>query len=246
MRRIALTTLVALVVGLTVTVTASPAAACTCMFEGDEVSLGEYDAVFFGSILEIRADADTDVWLVEVDSILKGEPASLTTIETTTSTSACGIELASDQPAVFFVDDNFRLPSGEYVASLCSPTRILDADDVVLADLPRVEPAEADPSIRTAFDSGAVEAPDEVEVVDELPAEEAPVIDDEVEVVSERDQAELAAAAEQAAQDEAALAAGAGLDDGPGDTNRTGQVVVFGLVLGGLVGLGIVLRRRVD
>ncbi|MEM8705852.1 MAG: hypothetical protein AAGE98_05300 [Actinomycetota bacterium] len=241
MRRFALAPLPAIVVGLTVGLTASPASACSCMFEGDEVSLGEYDAVFFGAIVDIREDADSDVWLVRVDSIVKGEPASFTTIETSTSTASCGIEMPVDESAVFFVDDNFRLPSGEYVASLCSPTRTVSATDQVLADREARLPAEADPSVLSAFETGVVDAPDEVEEPSDLPAEEE-VLEPDEESTSDRDRAELEAAADPPA--DAVLVGGPGVDAEPNETNRAAQVLVIGLVVVGAAVLGFELRRR--
>lgn len=241
MRRTAVTSLVALVMGLTVTLTAAPASACTCMFDADEVAIDDYDVVFFGAIVDEREDADTDVWLVRVDGVVKGDPASFVTVETARGTAECGIEIPADENAVFFVNDNLRFPSGEYAASLCSPTRTITATDTVLADRPVTTPSEADPEIFSAFEAVVVDAPDAVEEVSDVPAEEEPVIDDDVEVVSERDQAELAAAGQETE--------GAVLLDGPGITDGEDGLDTTAIVVGALIGVAAVvglleLRRR--
>ena len=102
-------------------------------------------------------------------------------------------------------------------------------------------PPEADPAVLSAFESGVVDAPDEVEEVSDVPAEEEPVVDDDVEVVSERDQAELAAAGQETE--------GAVLIDGPGVTDGRDGLDVATAVIGALIGVaaavGVVeLRRR--
>ena len=240
MRRTAVTSLVALVMGLTVTLTAAPASACTCMFDADDVAIDDYDAVFFGAIVDEREDADTDVWLVRVDGVVKGDPASFVTVETARDSGLCGLELPAERDAVFFVNDNLRFPSGEYAASLCSPTRTI-VPDTVLTDRPVTAPREADPEIFSAFDMGVVDPPDAVEEVSDLPAEEEPAVEDDVEVISERDQAELAAAGQETE--------GAVLLDGPGVTDGEDGLDTTAVVVGVLIGLAAVigvleLRRR--
>ena len=238
MRRTAVTSLIALIVGLTVTLTATPASACTCMFDADSVAIDDYDVVFFGAIVDEREDADSDVWLVQVDGVVKGDPASFTTVETARDSGLCGLELPADKDVVFFANDNLRFPSGEYTTSLCSPTRTI-VPGTVLTDRPVTAPREADPEIFSAFDMGAVDAPDEVEEVSDVPAEEAPAADDDV--VSERDQAELAAAGQEAE--------GAVLLDGPGITDGDDGLDTTAIVVGVLIGVAAVvvlleLRRR--
>ena len=70
MRRLALLALSTLVGTSALVLTAGPAAACSCAAVSDDDALEFADAVFFGQVLEIREDADTHVWLVEVDTVV--------------------------------------------------------------------------------------------------------------------------------------------------------------------------------
>lgn len=261
MRSTAFVTLVALVLSLTVALTASPAGACTCMFDADEDVLDIYDAVFFGSVIDSRDDAATSLWLVEVDSIVQGQPPALTTIES--STTHCGIDTPQGDVVVFFVNDNFRFPNGEYETSLCSPTRNVADPATILTSLPRSTPTDAGDGALARFESAPAVTEAEVEVVESAAADEPLIVaepEPDFEVVEPTGDAdegdEPAEPAEVAALEEADVVDGPAGDEElaapaspaaetPDDGGSTGtQVALVAIVLVAGAGGAVALRRR--
>ena len=117
MRITRLLTLFTLIVGLTVGLSASPAAACSCMEPSDEQSFEFADAVFTGQIVEIREVAGEHVFIVDVDAVWKGDVDRWQTVTTALDGAACGIMLPSRRPSSCSATKN---PAPTPTASACA------------------------------------------------------------------------------------------------------------------------------
>ena len=133
MRIIRLVTLFALVTGLAVGLTTSPAAACSCMEPSDEQSFELADAVFTGTIVEIIDDANAYIFVVEVDQVFKGEVTEWQRTTTAYDGAGCGILLPTDTPVVLFGSQSDH--EDLYSVGLCDPNRALTESDALFPDV---------------------------------------------------------------------------------------------------------------
>jgi hypothetical protein len=130
-------TLGVLAVGLFVLGRAAPAAACSCAARSDEEAFASADAVFTGTLVEIRtpageqwSSADPERFVFDVDEVLKGEVFARQSVVTAREGASCGLEIGGPGPFVVFArtaSDGVTSGAvdGELYSNLCSGTRLL-------------------------------------------------------------------------------------------------------------------------
>lgn len=182
MRIARLITLFALITGVVVGLSASPAAACSCMEPSDEQSFEFADAVFTGTIVEIIDDANAYIFIVDVDQVFKGDVTEWQRTTTAYDGAACGILLPTDTPVVLFGSKSDH--DDLYSVGLCDPNRVLTESEVLF---PGLEPHA--PSPGGWGPDELADAPEPIEEAAAPPDEE--LVDETESPLSERDQAEL-------------------------------------------------------
>lgn len=190
MRIIGLVTAFTLAAGLTLGLSVTPAAACSCIEPNDDQSFDFADAVFTGEVMEIREDADNLVFFVRVDEVFKGEVTEWQRLTSPLQSSECGIVLPTDTLVVVF---GYRsLESDHYSVGLCDPNRAIDATDELFPGIVSYPPGAGGqpPDSFTPDD-----APEPIEDDAPVPADEE-VVDESASPLSEQDQAEMEAQAE--------------------------------------------------
>lgn len=132
-RSIATASLFALIAGLTLVFTASPAGACSCATADNPTAFADADAVFVGTPTEIfdaRGGPSTnpEVVIIEVDEVYKGDVIEQQGVVTRALGASCGYEFEVGVPVVVFgsLDRPFDdMEDGFYGVELCDGTRPL-------------------------------------------------------------------------------------------------------------------------
>lgn len=123
------------VAAATLAAASGTACACSCVGLTDEEALRQSQAVFVGTLREVRrptvmlsSDAQSR-FLFEVEAVYKGDVHTVQSIVTPSDGGACGLELDVGRRALVFAtgSDSSAAEVGEYHASLCGGTRSLAA-----------------------------------------------------------------------------------------------------------------------
>ncbi len=101
----------------------APTYACSCVGGDTEDFVGWSDVVFTGTVIErvaASADATGSVrYVVDVDTVMKGEVDRIESVDTGAQESACGLpSLEEDERYVFYATED----DGDLFTGLCSGT----------------------------------------------------------------------------------------------------------------------------
>lgn len=117
------------------TISAAPAAACSCMAVDDAGAFEAADVVFVGDLVDHQVEQPDDpttppgiaTWTFAVDEVFKGEALEEQEVVSAASGVSCGLELPQQQvrALVFARRDVGEMATGEnqLVADLCGGTR---------------------------------------------------------------------------------------------------------------------------
>lgn len=128
-RSIATASLFALIAGLTLVFTASPAGACSCATADNPTAFADADAVFVGTPTEIfdaRGDlsANPDVTIIEITEVFKGDVLERQAVATPArGVSSCSVAFVVGTPVTIFASTdstNFGLEDGILASGYCS------------------------------------------------------------------------------------------------------------------------------
>lgn len=114
----------ALVVGLT-----TPAYACTCAQIDLQTQAKQADAVFVGTPVDVSTSGGNDVYEVRVSDVYEGTADPVTTVQTASQASACGVDLKLDRQYMFVGTQ--KQPHGDVSTTVCSGTQPI-SDQVIL------------------------------------------------------------------------------------------------------------------
>jgi hypothetical protein len=126
--------LVVLLAPMFLALAASPAVACSCIFQTSVQHLANADVVFTGRLADIQgppplrleySSIDPVDYRFDVDSVLKGAVAKNATVRSVVSGGSCGLEgmAVGERYTVFAIARD-----GSLVASLCGGTYVGGAD----------------------------------------------------------------------------------------------------------------------
>lgn len=109
------------------------ACACSCVGLTDAEALRQSQAVFVGTLREVRGPAlmiDSSApsrFLFDVEAVYKGEVHTVQSIASASDGASCGLEIDVGQRALVFATGaaSYDLEDGEYEAGLCGGTRSL-------------------------------------------------------------------------------------------------------------------------
>lgn len=116
-----------------------PACACSCVGFSLQEHFENADVVFAGTLVSrdeddglLRSTADKATLTFEVSAVYKGKVAARQEIVTHASGASCGLELTGPGPHLVFgnaggPDYELEAGEGQYIGTLCSGSRPLDA-----------------------------------------------------------------------------------------------------------------------
>lgn len=106
--------------------------ACSCIMPADPItSMEQSEAVFAGEVTQVTTGEYQNTITFAVSDKWKGKLGDTFTLNTGSSSAACGIDFQKDEEYIVYATDNGE---GGYSAGLCSRTKVLDEnaqDDVV-------------------------------------------------------------------------------------------------------------------